>query len=166
MHALAAGARHVTFIDSSAVACDQIRANLELNGFTDADIVQASAFDALREMPRNTANVLVIDPPAFAKTKKDLPKAGRAYIDINRVGLQRLDEGGVLASSTCSQHVSAAMFDELLTRAVFQSQQRVELLAEGGQSPDHPSHLEFPESRYLKTRFLRKLPYHVGGPRG
>ncbi|HOX25527.1 MAG TPA: class I SAM-dependent rRNA methyltransferase [Candidatus Krumholzibacteria bacterium] len=160
LHALAAGARHVTFVDSSAAACAQIRANLELNGFASAEVVQASAFDALREMPRNSVDVLVLDPPAFAKTKKDLPAAAKAYVDLNRVGLQRLDEGGLLATSTCSFHVSAAMFAEIVDRAVFQSSQRVELLAEGGQAPDHPVHLEFPESRYLKTKFLRKLPYH------
>jgi len=160
LHALASGARHVTFVDSGAAACEQIRANLELNGFTAAEVVQASAFDALRELPPHAAEVLVLDPPAFAKTRKDLPAASRAYVDINRVALQRLAEGGVLATSTCSFHVPAPAFDEILGKAVYQSRQRVELLAEGGQAPDHPAHLEFPESRYLKTRFLRKLPYH------
>lgn len=161
LHALAAGARHVTFIDSSAEACELVRANLALNGFTAAEIVQASAFDALREMPRNTVDLLILDPPAFAKTRKDVKAAARAYVDINRVALQRLDEGGVLATSTCSYHIGAELFAELVARAVFQSSQRVELLAEGGQAPDHPAHLEFPESRYLKTRFLRKLTYHA-----
>ncbi len=160
LNALAAGARHVTFVDSSGPACDMIRANLELNGFRDAEVVQANAFDALREMPRNEVGVLVLDPPAFAKTRKDIPAASRAYIDLNRVGLQRLDEGGVLATNTCSFHVGADRFAELVDRAVLQSSQRVELLAESGQAPDHPVQLEFPESRYLKTRFLRKLAYH------
>jgi len=161
LQALAAGARHVTFVDSSAAACELIRANLARNGFTEAEVVQANAFDALREMPRNSIDVLVLDPPAFAKTRKDVQAAVRAYVDINRVGLQRLDEGGVLATSTCSFHIGAALFDEVIAQAVFQSRQRVELLHEGGQSPDHPVQLEFPESRYLKTRFLRKLPYHT-----
>ncbi len=161
LHALAAGARHVTFIDSSAAACDQIRENLALNGFAAAEVVQDSAFEALRAMPRNTVDLLVLDPPAFAKTRKDIGAATRAYVDLNRVGLQRLHEGGVLATSTCSFHVDVAAFAALIDRAVFQSSQRVELLGEGGQAPDHPVHLEFPESRYLKTRFLRKLPYHV-----
>ena len=161
LNALAAGASHVTFVDSSAGACEQIRANLQLNGFENATVIQANAFDAVREIPPGTAEVLVLDPPAFAKTKKDLDAARRAYTDINRVGLQRLAEGGVLATSTCSYHVSSETFDEIIRRAVFQSRQRVELLAEGGQSADHPCHVEFPESRYLKTRFLRKLPYHT-----
>jgi 23S rRNA (cytosine1962-C5)-methyltransferase len=160
LHALAAGARHVTFVESSAAACDMIRANLTLNGFTAAEVVQTNAFDALRAMPRNTVGALVLDPPAFAKTRKDVQAAARAYLDINRLGLQRLDEGGVLATSTCSFHISAEHFAELVAKAVFQSRQRVELLAESGQAPDHPVQLEFPESRYLKTRFLRKLTYH------
>jgi 23S rRNA (cytosine1962-C5)-methyltransferase len=160
LNALAAGARHVTFVDSSATACEQIRQNLALNGFENATVVQASGFDALRDMPPGAVEVLVLDPPAFAKAKKDLPAATRAYIDINRVGLQRLVEGGVLATSTCSYHVSSETFDEIIRRAAFQARQRVELLAEGGQAADHPCHVEFPESRYLKTRFLRKLPYH------
>ncbi len=160
LNALAAGASHVTFVDSSEAACAQIAANLELNGFTNADVVQANAFDALRDMPKAEVEVLVLDPPAFAKTRKDVDQAARAYVDINRLGLQRLVEGGVLATSTCSFHISPPAFDDILARAVFQSRQRVELLAEGSQSPDHPIHLEFPESRYLKARFLRKLAYH------
>ena len=161
LNALAAGASHVTFVDSSASACDQIRANLALNGFTNATVVQANAFDAIREITPGEVEVLVLDPPAFAKTKKDLNAARRAYGDINRVGLQRLAEHGVLATSTCSHHVTPELFDDILGRSAFHARQRVELLAEGGQSRDHPCHVEFPESRYLKTRFLKKLPYHL-----
>lgn len=161
LNALAAGARHVTFVDSSAAACDMVRANLQLNGFENAEVVKDNAFDALRSLPPGRAEVVVLDPPAFAKTRKDVNAAVRAYLDINRVALQRLSEGGVLASSTCSFHVGAEAFADIIARAVFQSSQRVELLAETGQAPDHPVQLEFPESRYLKTRFLRKLAYQV-----
>jgi 23S rRNA (cytosine1962-C5)-methyltransferase len=161
LNALAAGAQRVTFIDSSARACDMVRANLELNGYRNAEVIQADAFDALRLMPQGAVDVLVLDPPAFAKTRKDVKKAMRAYLDINRIGLQRLREGGVLATSTCSFHIDAELFAEMIARAVFQSSQRVQLMTESGQSPDHPIQLEFPESRYLKTRFLRKLGYHV-----
>jgi 23S rRNA (cytosine1962-C5)-methyltransferase len=161
LHALAAGACRVTFVDSSGPACDLVRENLRLNGWLDrAEVVQASAFDHLRDLPRNSVEVLVLDPPAFAKTKKDLPAALKAYVDINREGLRVIGEGGVLASSSCSFHVGAELFAEVMTRAVFQSRQRAELLFVGGQAPDHPVHLEFPESRYLDTLFLRKLPYH------
>jgi 23S rRNA (cytosine1962-C5)-methyltransferase len=161
LQALAADARRVTFVDSSGPACELIRENLELNGWTDrAEVVQASAFDHLRELPRNAAEVMVLDPPAFAKTKKDVPAALKAYVDINREGLRALAEGGVLASSSCSFHVGAELFAEVMARAVFQSRQRVELLHVGGQAPDHPVHLEFPESRYLDTLFVRKLAYH------
>ena len=161
LNALAAGARHVTFVDSSAAACDMIRANLQLNGFSAAEVVQEDAFTALRAMPKGMVEVLVLDPPAFAKTRKDQKPALRAYLDLNRVALQRLAEGGILATSTCSYHVGADLFAAMIDRAVFQSSQRVQLLGESGQAPDHPVQLEFPESRYLKTRFLRKLPYHL-----
>lgn len=161
LHALAAGASRVTFVDSSAPACALIHENLRLNGWADrAEVVQASAFDHLRELPRNAADVMVLDPPAFAKSKKDVPAALKAYVDVNREGLRALAEGGVLASSSCSFHVGAELFAEVMARAVFQSRQRVELLHVGGQAPDHPIHLEFPESRYLDTLFVRKLPYH------
>jgi 23S rRNA (cytosine1962-C5)-methyltransferase len=161
LHALAAGASRVTFVDSSEPACELIYENLRLNGWTDrAEVVQASAFDHLRELPRNAAEVMILDPPAFAKTKKDVPAALKAYVDINREGLRAVAEGGVLASSSCSFHVGAELFAEVMARAVFQSRQRVELLHVGGQAPDHPVHLEFPESRYLDTLFVRKLPYH------
>jgi 23S rRNA (cytosine1962-C5)-methyltransferase len=161
LHALAAGASRVTFVDSSAPACALIQENLQLNGWVDrGEVVQASAFDHLRELPRNAADVMVLDPPAFAKSKKDVPAALKAYVDINREGLRAIAEGGVLASSSCSFHVGAELFAEVMARAVFQSRQRVELLHVGGQAPDHPVHLEFPESRYLDTLFVRKLPYH------
>lgn len=162
LHALAAGAARVVFVDSSAPACALIQDNLRLNDWTDrAEVVQASAFDHLRELPRNTAEVMILDPPAFAKTKKDLPAALKAYVDINREGLRAVAEGGVLATSSCSFHVGADLFAEVMSRAVFQSRQRVELLHVGAQAPDHPVQLEFPESRYLDTLFVRKLPYHL-----
>jgi len=167
LHALAGGARHVTFVDSSAPACERIRENLALNGWQDrADVVEQNAFDHLRDMPADTAEVLVLDPPAFAKTKKDVPQAARAYVDINRVGLRQLREGGLLATSSCSFHVGPDVFREAIQRAVFQSRQRVELVHTGQQGADHPVHLNFPESLYLKTLFLRKLPYHWGGREG
>ena len=122
------------------------------NGWSDrAQVVQANAFDQLRDLPRHEVEVLVLDPPAFAKSKKDLKAAVKAYVDINREGLRKLAEGGVLATCSCSFHVPPELFDEVLARAVFQSRQRVELLHVGGQGPDHPVQLEFPESRYLKT---------------
>jgi 23S rRNA (cytosine1962-C5)-methyltransferase len=161
LHALAAGAARVVFVDSSGPACELIRENLELNGWADrGEVVQAGAFDHLRELRAGEPQVLVLDPPAFAKTKKDVANALKAYVDINREGLRKLAEGGVLATSTCSFHVGSELFAEVIARAVFQSRQRVELLHVGGQAPDHPVHLEFPESRYLDTLFLRKLPYH------
>jgi 23S rRNA (cytosine1962-C5)-methyltransferase len=161
MHALAAGAHRVTFVDSSGPACALIQENLQLNGWADrGEVVQANAFDHLRELPRNAAGVLILDPPAFAKSKKDVPAALKAYVDINREGLRAVAEDGILASSSCSFHVGAELFAEVMARAVFQSRQRVELLHVGGQAADHPVHLEFPESRYLDTLIVRKLPYH------
>ncbi len=161
LQALAGGAKHVTFVDSSAPACALIRDNLARNGWTDrAEIVQASAFDWLRDLERHSADILILDPPAFAKSKKDLKAAFKAYVDINREALRKLAEGGLLATSSCSFHIASEVFDEILARAVFQSRQRVELLHVGMQGPDHPVQLEFPESRYLKTLFLRKLAYH------
>ncbi|MFO7653766.1 MAG: class I SAM-dependent rRNA methyltransferase [Candidatus Krumholzibacteriia bacterium] len=159
LHALAAGAEHVTFVDSSAGAARQIEANLRLNGFAAdrAEIVVADAFDWLRALPREAADVLVLDPPAFAKSRREVAGAQRGYVDINRVGLRRLRRGGLLATSSCSYHVGPDLFADCVTRAVRQSARRVVLRGYGMQAADHPVLVNIPETHYLKTLFLEVL---------
>jgi len=154
MHALKNGASSCTFVDSSAQACDLIRENLKLNGFS-ADVIKANAFDYLRETTA-LPDIVVLDPPAFAKTKKDIPKAEKAYTDINRIALKKMPIGGILASSSCSFHMSQEAFYGCLHEAALQAQTQVSLIGWGTQAYDHPVMFNHPESLYLKTLFVRK----------
>lgn len=154
MHALKNGASSCTFVDSSAQACDLIRENLKLNGFS-ADVVKANAFDYLREASA-LPEIVVLDPPAFAKTKKDIPKAEKAYTDINRIALKKMPIGGILASSSCSFHMSQEAFYGCMHEAALQAHTSVSLIGWGTQAYDHPVMFNHPESLYLKTLFVRK----------
>jgi 23S rRNA (cytosine1962-C5)-methyltransferase len=157
LHALARGAEHVTFVDVSETAAAQIETNLRLNGFANADVVVADAFTFLRELPREGADVLVLDPPAFAKSRKERAGALRGYVDINRTGLRRQRRGGLLASSSCSFHVGPEAFHDCLVRAARESARTVRLVGYGMQASDHPVVLNVPETHYLKTEFLAVL---------
>lgn len=154
MHALKHGAKSCTFVDSSAHACDLIRENLRLNGFS-ADVVKANAFDYLREASA-LPEIVVLDPPAFAKTKKDIPKAEKAYTDINRIALKKMPLGGILAASSCSFHMSQEAFYDCMHEAALQAHTSVSLIGWGTQAYDHPVMFNHPESLYLKTLFVRK----------
>lgn len=154
LHALAQGGASCTFVDSSAEACDLIRENLRLNGLA-GEVIKANVFDYLRETAA-LPEAVVLDPPAFAKTKKDIPKAAKAYTDINRIALKKLPAGGLLATSSCSFHMAQEHFYACLGEAALQAQVSVTLLGWGQQALDHPVLLNFPESLYLKTLFVRR----------
>lgn len=154
LHALAQGAPGCTFVDSSEQACELVRENLRLNGFK-GEVIRANVFDYLREV-KALPEAVVLDPPAFAKTKKDIPKAAKAYTDINRIALKKMPAGGILATSSCSFHMAQEHFYACLGEAALQAQVPVTLLGWGRQAADHPVLLNFPESLYLKTLFVRK----------
>ncbi len=154
MHALKNGALSCTFVDSSQQACDLIRENLKLNGF-DGEVIKANAFDYLRDM-QSLPELINLDPPAFAKTKKDLPKAEKAYTDINRITLKKIPVNGILASSSCSFHMSQEAFYNCVGEAAVQAHTSISLIGWGIQAYDHPVMLNHPESLYLKTLFVKK----------
>jgi 23S rRNA (cytosine1962-C5)-methyltransferase len=99
--------------------------------------------------------VVVIDPPAFAKRKKDLPKALAAYKRLNQLAIQALASDGVLVSCSCSAHVSAEDLQEAIAKAARGADKQLQIIEMGGQAPDHPVHPAIPETRYLKAYFCR-----------
>jgi 23S rRNA (cytosine1962-C5)-methyltransferase len=150
------GAREVTCIDSSAAALDLAAANARRNRVKLA-MRKGDAFDVLEEFAKQGArfDVVIIDPPAFAKRKKDLPKALAAYKRLNQLAIQVLAAEGILVSCSCSFHVSAEDLQDAIAKAARGAGKQVQILEMGGQAPDHPVHPAIPETRYLKAYFCR-----------
>jgi 23S rRNA (cytosine1962-C5)-methyltransferase len=150
------GAREVTCVDSSAAALDLAAANAQRNR---VKLVtrKGDAFDVLEEFAKQGARfeVVIVDPPAFAKRKKDLPKALAAYKRLNQLAIQVTAPEGILVSCSCSFHVSAEELQDAISKAARGADKHVQILEMGGQAPDHPVHPAIPETRYLKAYFCR-----------
>ena len=150
------GAREVTCVDSSAAALDLAAANALRNRVKLATR-KGDAFDVLEEFAKQGArfDVVIVDPPAFAKRKKDLPKALAAYKRLNQLAIQVLAPEGILVSCSCSFHVSAEELQDAIAKAARGADKHLQILETGGQAPDHPVHPAIPETRYLKAYFCR-----------
>jgi 23S rRNA (cytosine1962-C5)-methyltransferase len=156
------GAREVLCVDSSAAALDLAASNAERNGVNERNggkltTLRGDAFDVLEELAkqRSRFDLVVIDPPAFAKRKKDLPKALAAYKRLNQLAMQLTADDGVLISCSCSYHVSLADLQDAIAKAARTADKHLQILEMGGQGPDHPVHPAIPETRYLKAYFCR-----------
>ncbi len=154
--ALKAGAAAASCIDSSETALDFARRNAQANGLT-LQTIRADAFEAMKALHERGErfDVVVLDPPAFIKRKKDIPQGQAAYRKLNQLALSLIDREGLLVSCSCSYHLAA---DELVTAiqtAARHTGRFVQILEAGGQSPDHPVHPAIPETRYLKAFFCR-----------
>ena len=153
-------ARHsaeVTAIDSSGDALARARVNAKLNGFSNIDFVEANAFDYLREQDEagEEYDVVVVDPPAFAKRRDAVPQAMRGYKEINLRAMRLLKPGGYLCSFSCSFHVSTALFREMLESAAADCGRPMRWIEARGQAADHPEIVQIPESIYLKGAILQ-----------
>jgi 23S rRNA (cytosine1962-C5)-methyltransferase len=154
--ALKAGATEATCIDSSASALEQLQLSAAANGLKPA-VRKGDAFDVMESLHSQGRrfDVVIVDPPAFIKRKKDLPKGEAAYKRLNQLAMQLLEKDGILVSCSCSYHLEP---DHLLTaiqRAARHLGRFAPVVEVGGQSPDHPIHPAIPETRYLKAFFCR-----------
>jgi 23S rRNA (cytosine1962-C5)-methyltransferase len=156
VRAARSGASEVLCIDSSQSALELAVRNGERNGFTVA-ARKGDAFDQLEALAKEGArfDVVIVDPPAFAKRRKDLPKALAAYKRLNQLAMMLLSGDGILVSCSCSYHVSADDLQDAIAKAARAAEKHVQLLEFGGQAPDHPVHPAIPETRYLKAYFCR-----------
>jgi len=154
--ALRAGAREVLCVDSSAAALELSTMNARALG-GNLQAVKGDAFDVLEEFAakRERFDVVVLDPPAFAKRKRDLPKALAAYKRLNQLAMQLMVADGILVSCSCSFHLSAEDLQDAIGKAARSAQKHVQILQLGGQAADHPVHPAIPETRYLKAYFCR-----------
>jgi len=156
---LARNATHVTALDSSGPALMRAADNAARNLLTNIAFVEANAFDYLRERERDgtTYDTIVLDPPAFAKTKGALAGAVRGYKDINLRAMRLLAPGGLLYTASCSFHLSKPLFLEMLQDAAADSGRRVAIRALTGQPIDHPEVLSIPETGYIKGALLEVM---------
>jgi 23S rRNA (cytosine1962-C5)-methyltransferase len=149
----------VEAVDSSAAALEVARANAQLNGI---DNVEFRAADVLDYLPglvaaRRTFDMIVVDPPAFAKSRSALAGAARGYKEINLRALRLLNPGGVLVSCSCSHHMSEAELFELIATAALDCGKQLRVLERRTQSQDHPILLTVPETHYLKCLILEVI---------
>lgn len=156
LHA-AAQAQSVLCVDASENALKQVRANAKLNGFGNISTHEANAFDFLKECDREGRkfDTISLDPPAFVKNRAALKPALRGYKEINLRGMRLLRPGGILVTSSCSQHLGAELFEKVLSEAARDAKRRVQILERRGQPADHPVLLSMPETDYLKCWILR-----------
>ncbi len=149
----------VESVDASEPALDGARANAQLNGLQNLAFIRANAFDLLRE--RSDAgegyDTVILDPPAFARSRRDLPTARRAYKEINLRAIKLLAPGGVLITCSCSYHLSREAMEETLRSAAADAGKTLRAREWRGQAPDHPEILTVPETRYLKCAVLELL---------
>jgi 23S rRNA (cytosine1962-C5)-methyltransferase len=152
-------AAEVLCVDASAPALELAEANAKRNGLRCAT-EQGDAFDVLDALIARGLkfDVIVADPPAFAKRKKDLPKAIGAYKRLNQLAMRLLNDNGILVSCSCSQHLAPSDLEDAISKAGRGANAQVQLLEIGGQAPDHPVHAAMRETRYLKAYFCRVQP--------
>lgn len=156
---LAPACESVLGLDVSAEAVAAAQRNAELNGASHVEFREANVFDALREMERigERFDTIVLDPPAFAKNRASIGKAGRGYKEINLRALKLLNPGGALITCTCSYHMSEQMFVGVLTDAARDARRRIQLVEKRMQARDHPVLVGVPETYYLKCLIVRAL---------
>ncbi|MCF3648523.1 class I SAM-dependent rRNA methyltransferase [Synoicihabitans lomoniglobus] len=155
LHAARAGAAEVLGLDSAADAIAQARLNAERNGLTHTTFEEANVFDWFTANRTATWDVVVLDPPPFAKSRKALAGALRGYKELNLRALQCLAPGGILATYTCSHHMQDAELRQVLAGAAADARRQVRVVEFCHQPADHPVMLTMPESEYLRGYIVR-----------
>ena len=161
VQAAAFGASDVMCVDASAFALDGVERNAALNGLTDkVACVEGDVFEALKQLKASEErfDVIVADPPAFIKRKKDLKNGEAAYRRLNEQAMRLLNKDGILISASCSMHLPEDDLQNILLTSARHLDRNIQLLERGAQGPDHPVHPAIPETRYIKSLTCRLLP--------
>lgn len=161
VQAAAFGASDVMCVDASAFALDGVERNAALNSLTDkVACVEGDVFEALKQLKASEErfDVIVADPPAFIKRKKDLKNGEAAYRRLNEQAMRLLNKDGILISASCSMHLPEDDLQNILLTSARHLDRNIQLLERGGQGPDHPVHPAIPETRYIKSMTCRLLP--------
>lgn len=151
VYAISGGASQVVSVDISKEACRLAEEAVKLNFplFNGHRCQPTDCFDFLRSMP-DDFDLIILDPPAFAKTKATVDKAARGYKEINLQAIRKIKPGGLLATFSCSQHISKELFQKILFAAALDSGRHLRILRFLHQPPDHPISIFHPEGNYLK----------------
>lgn len=154
---LARTCQSVEAVDSSAAALATARRNAEANGLSNIEFREADVFELLSSYSsaRRNYDAIVLDPPAFAKSRNQMEAAARGYKDINLRALRLLGPGGILVTCSCSHHVSEAMLLEIVAEASLDAGRTLRVLERRTQAQDHPILLTVPETHYLKCVILQ-----------
>lgn len=158
VQAAAHGASEVLCVDSSAQALERVAENAALNGLAEQVAVgEGEAFEALAALKAEGEqfDVIVLDPPAFIKRRKDIPNGERAYSRLNREAIRLLGRDGMLLSASCSMHLAPERLMECVRGAVRHQDRHGQVIYQGHQGPDHPVHPAIPETAYLKAMGVR-----------
>lgn len=158
IQAAVAGAREVVCVDASAKAVAAVAANAALNGVEDrVSALAGKAIDVMKQLiaAGERFDVVVLDPPAFIKRRKDQKAGEAAYRHINDLGLKLLADGGLLVSASCSLHLPVDSLRDIVRAAAIQARKDARIVYEGGQGADHPVHPAIAETAYLKAIFTR-----------
>ncbi|MBA3815114.1 MAG: class I SAM-dependent rRNA methyltransferase [Parachlamydiaceae bacterium] len=155
IYAAAGGATSVDSVDISKAAMVAAEENMSLNGFSSNpnQFITADVFQFLRENPIDY-DLVILDPPAFAKRQKDIVAACRGYKDINRIALQKMPKKSFLLTSSCSYHVDENLFQTVIFQAAVEAKRVVKIIGRHRMAADHPINVCHPESDYLKSLFL------------
>lgn len=154
LNAAKGGAEHVMAVDISETAIEMAKANAQQNGLIDRmDFVVADVFDLLTELlasGKKPYDLIILDPPAFTKSRKTVNNAERGYREINSAALKMLPPGGYLATASCSHFMQTELFEKMLNRAAFDAGVQLRQIEQRQQAPDHPILWNVPETDYLK----------------
>ena len=160
LHALKQGAKSVTFADSSAEQLAQVRNNITLNSLSSdaCHFHESDLFDLLEKLKSEdrSFDVVMIDPPAFAKNKKNIPTAIKGYRKLHKLAFGVIKGEGFLVTTSCSHHISESEFEDIINDAAVLSNRSLKLIHKASAAPDHPKLSSMPETAYLKF-----LIYHV-----
>ena len=151
------GAASVTTVESSGPALELAKQNAELNGVDVGEVIEGDAFEVLRRMRDRRAefDLIILDPPKYSASAKHIERATRKYKDINLVGIKLLAPGGKLMTFSCSQSMDTDLFQKVVAGAAVDAKRNLRIIRRLGQPVDHPVHLHFPESEYLKGLLLQ-----------
>lgn len=156
VQAACAGASEVCAIDSSAPALALLQRNAAQQNVT-ITTMEGDAFEQLALLPETSFDVVILDPPAFIKKRKDIPAGIAAYQRLHDMAIKRVAPGGILISASCSLHLSIEDLRNILRKSSVKSGRALQIIEQGHQGPDHPIHPAIPETEYLKCFFTRVL---------
>ena len=156
---VAGNCEHVEAVDMAPAALHSARRNQEANSLSNVTFREANTFDLLKEYDEvgRRFDMVILDPPAFAKNRDNIPAAQRGYKEINLRAMKLLNSGGYLVTCSCSYHVSEPLFLQILAEAALDSRKTITVVERRTQSRDHPILLTMPETHYLKCMIIRVL---------